>query len=112
MARTLVIDRSLVLPAWDSAPPPAVYDTTLTAAAPHGDGVEFAPAGAQRLRYNTLARTSGTPALNVRLVDSFNNSVSYVSLATEYAGKPFAFDRANGTTYTGTYPSTDQMITA
>jgi hypothetical protein len=110
MKRLLAIDGLLVLEPWNSGP--ASYDTTLTAAKPHGDGVEFAAAGAQRLRYNTLASTSGTPAISLRLVDSFNGSVSYVSLATEYAGDPFAFDRANGTTYAGTYPSTDQTITA
>lgn len=101
---------------------PPSFDTTLSAGLPlaspgQGDGVVFAAASSQHLRYNTLPNTSGN-SVSMQITDSSDNSVSYVTLNDEYGklnngqGAPYGFDRANGTTYYGTLPANDTNLTA
>lgn len=95
------------------APTPVNFNTTLNTANPNGPGgdMAFAAAGSQQWRYNTRTGTSGN-SISLQVTDSSNNSVSYVTYNDEYKGDAFAFDRENGTTYYGTFPSSDTNFTA
>jgi hypothetical protein len=101
-------------PTGPAAPPAtdAILSATLPDATPgQGDGVVFAAASTQQLRYNTKAGTSGN-SISLQITDSSDSSVSYVTYNDEFKNTTLAFDRANGTTYYSTFPAADANITA
>lgn len=96
-----------------ATPQAPTYNKTLNSANPQADGAYFVPAGTQQLRFDELSGTGGAGVTrNVAFVDSSDGSTSNVSIENDYDGRPFAFDRADGSTYYGTLPTADATIPA
>jgi hypothetical protein len=83
---------------------PVTYSAAITGPSQTASNTTITSAGAEKLEFNAL--TSGTSGPYNMVVSVGGVQKASIDTFDRYAGKPFRFTEANGTTHTGVFAAT------